>query len=54
MPATSLFDRSLAQPSRETVPGYRVDLANRPIFLVRGADQHGGNDFAIGHTERAS
>ncbi len=45
MPATSLYDRSLAEPPRTPVPGYRVDLANRPIFLLRGSDRHGGNDF---------
>ncbi len=43
MPATSLFDRSIVQ--RDIVAKFAV----MPIFLVRGLDRHGGNDFKIGH-----
>jgi Phytanoyl-CoA dioxygenase (PhyH) len=48
MPSTSLFDRSLQMGTgSNTAP---VEFARRPIWLVRGVDRHGGNDFAIGHT----
>lgn len=48
MPSTSLYDRSI-DPGRAsaTVP---LQFAERPIWLVRGVDRHGGNDFSIGHT----
>jgi ectoine hydroxylase-related dioxygenase (phytanoyl-CoA dioxygenase family) len=47
MPATSLFDRSLRPvQGRSGVP---VDFAQRPLWLVRGVDRHGGNDFTTGH-----
>jgi hypothetical protein len=47
MPATSHFDRSLYPPS--TSPnGLTVDFANRPLWLVRGMDRTGRNDFTIG------
>ena len=48
MPSTSLYDRTI-DPGRvsATVP---LDFAQRPIWLVRGTDRHGSNDFEIGHT----
>ncbi len=46
MPATSEFDRSQVANAST---GYTVDFANRPIWLVRGEDRTGRNDFAVGH-----
>jgi hypothetical protein len=47
MPSTSHFDRtrSVAKVS-SIVP---VEFAGRPIWLVRGIDRCGRNDFATGH-----
>lgn len=48
MPATAHYDRSLPMGSASsTVP---VEFAQRPIWLVRGVDRCGRNDFDIGHT----
>jgi ectoine hydroxylase-related dioxygenase (phytanoyl-CoA dioxygenase family) len=47
MPATSLFDRELMKPSAQS--GYTVDFATRPLWLLRGSDRAGRNDFTIGH-----
>ena len=48
MPASSEFDRAMYEP--RTLPnGLRVDYRNRPIWLLRGQDRSGRNDFAIGH-----
>lgn len=47
MPATSLFDRTLMP--RSAASGYTIDFANRPIWLLRGVDRTGRNDFAVGH-----
>jgi ectoine hydroxylase-related dioxygenase (phytanoyl-CoA dioxygenase family) len=44
MPATSHFDRSIA--SRDSS---LARFARRPIWLVRGIDRSGKNDFKIGH-----
>jgi hypothetical protein len=47
MPSTSLFDRALRPvQGRSGVP---VNFAQRPLWLVRGTDRHGGNDFTTGH-----
>jgi len=46
MPSSSLFDRCGAA---DTSAGYMVDFSKRPIWLVRGRDQSGRNDFQIGH-----
>jgi ectoine hydroxylase-related dioxygenase (phytanoyl-CoA dioxygenase family) len=43
MPATSHFDRSIA--TRDKV----ANFAARPIWLVRGVDRTGKNDFTVGH-----
>lgn len=48
MPATSHFDRALLQPGASTST-YLVDFSQRPIWLVRGVDRTGKNDFRIGH-----
>jgi ectoine hydroxylase-related dioxygenase (phytanoyl-CoA dioxygenase family) len=50
MPAASLFDRSVANNVMKSTQGaVRVDYANRPIWLARGRDALGQNDFTIGH-----
>ena len=46
MPATSHFDRALMPTTNN---GYRIDFARRPIWLLRGRDRTGRNDFTIGH-----
>jgi hypothetical protein len=47
MPSTSHFDRSVAPM---TSYGSRpVDFRRRPIWLVRGVDRCGQNDFRVGH-----
>lgn len=47
MPATSYFDRDLFE--RSSASGFTVDFSTRPLWLVRGADRTGKNDFTIGH-----
>lgn len=46
MPATSLFDRSLVFENS----GFRVDFGKRPLWLLRGKDVTGANDFELGHS----
>lgn len=48
MPATSLFDRGLIETKTDKA-GLTVDFAGRPIWLLRGQDRTGRNDFTIGH-----
>ena len=47
MPATSVFDRTLRPAHGKT--GVPVDFARRPLWLVRGVDRSGRNDFVVGH-----
>ncbi len=47
MPASSHFDRSLKPVDGKT--GVPVSFATRPLWLLRGRDVSGRNDFAIGH-----
>lgn len=47
MPASSLFDRSL-QPAQGQ-SGLSVSFATRPLWLLRGCDLAGANDFQVGH-----
>lgn len=47
MPATSLFDRKLKPLDGKT--GVAVNFAERPIWLLRGVDRTGKNDFVVGH-----
>ena len=47
MPATSLFDRSLNPVAGKS--GVAVSFATRPLWLLRGVDRSGRNDFEIGH-----
>ena len=47
MPSTSWFRRDMEMP----FSGYQVDFAHRPIWLVKGRDICGKNDFEIGHDQ---
>ena len=47
MPASSIFRRDLYRASRAS--GYLVDFSQRPLWLLRGEDVSGHNDFSIGH-----
>jgi Phytanoyl-CoA dioxygenase (PhyH) len=47
MPATSHFDRSLRPVDGQS--GVPVDFAQRPLWLLRGVDRCGLNDFDTGH-----
>ena len=47
MPATSVFDRELRPVDGKS--GVPVDFARRPLWLVRGVDRSGRNDFSTGH-----
>lgn len=47
MPATSVFDRTLRPVDGQS--GVPVNFARRPLWLVKGRDRSGRNDFSIGH-----
>ena len=47
MPATSVFERDLRPVDGKT--GVAVNFAQRPIWLLRGVDRSGRNDFSVGH-----
>jgi Phytanoyl-CoA dioxygenase (PhyH) len=47
MPASSVFERNLNPVEGKS--GIPVDFARRPIWLVKGVDRTGRNDFTIGH-----
>ena len=47
MPSTSVFQRRLNPADGNS--GILVAFANRPLWLVKGKDQTGRNDFAVGH-----
>jgi ectoine hydroxylase-related dioxygenase (phytanoyl-CoA dioxygenase family) len=47
MPATSVFERDLRPADGKT--GVAVNFANRPLWLLRGVDRSGRNDFQRGH-----
>lgn len=47
MPGTSVFERDLIAPGDAS--GYRVDFSTRPLWLLRGKDHTGRNDFRAGH-----
>ena len=49
MPGTSLFDRSLRPVDGKS--GVPVSFATRPLWLLRGRDVTGLNDFRIGFPE---
>ena len=50
MPATSVFERDLRPVDGKS--GVAVDFARRPLWLLRGTDRSGRNDFEIGHRRR--
>jgi ectoine hydroxylase-related dioxygenase (phytanoyl-CoA dioxygenase family) len=47
MPASSMFDRNLKPMDGQT--GVPVSFATRPLWLLRGRDVSGCNDFTTGH-----
>ena len=47
MPTTSHFDREMGK--KIEINSKAVNFSDRPLFLVRGNDQCGLNDFEIGH-----
>jgi hypothetical protein len=47
MPSTSVFERDLRPADGKT--GLSLDFARRPLWLVRGVDRSGRNDFEVGH-----
>jgi hypothetical protein len=47
MPATSVFERDLRPVDGKS--GVPVNFARRPLWLVKGSDRSGRNDFNIGH-----
>ena len=47
MPGSSHFDREMFTPSAEV--SYTIDFSSRPLWLLRGEDRTGQNDFSIGH-----
>jgi ectoine hydroxylase-related dioxygenase (phytanoyl-CoA dioxygenase family) len=49
MPGSSHFDRELLQPTDAS--GYLVDFSTRPLWLLRGEDKTGLNNFRIGHAD---
>jgi hypothetical protein len=49
MPATSVFERESER--QQSQAGVRFSLSRRPIWLLRGRDASGRNDFLIGHGE---
>lgn len=48
MPGTSEFSRNLKPVDGES--GVPVQFASRPLWLLRGKDQTGRNDFEVGHS----
>lgn len=50
MPGTSLFDRNIKPSDGKT--GLAVSFATRPLWLLRGQDRTGQNDFTTGHHAR--
>lgn len=48
MPATSHYDRAIDMGKVSALSA--LDFAGRPIWLLRGVDRSGLNDFRIGHT----
>ena len=47
MPSTSVFERNLRPADGKT--GLSLDFARRPLWLVKGIDRSGRNDFEVGH-----
>ena len=49
MPSTSVFERDLRPVDGKS--GVPVNFARRPLWLVKGTDRSGRNDFNIGHSQ---
>jgi len=49
MPSTSVFERDLRPVDGQS--GVPVNFARRPLWLVKGRDRSGRNDFNIGHKQ---
>ena len=47
MPANSVFERATADDHVQS--GIAFSMSKRPIWLLRGKDRSGHNDFAVGH-----
>jgi ectoine hydroxylase-related dioxygenase (phytanoyl-CoA dioxygenase family) len=47
MPASSVFERNLNPVAGKS--GVPVSFATRPLWLLRGKDRSGRNDFQVGH-----
>ena len=47
MPGSSLYDRGMQVGSGQD--DVQTDLSQRALFLLRGEDRTGKNDFEIGH-----
>jgi ectoine hydroxylase-related dioxygenase (phytanoyl-CoA dioxygenase family) len=47
MPSTSVFERNLNPVDGQS--GVPVNFARRPLWLVKGRDRSGRNDFSLGH-----
>ena len=47
MPSTSVFERDLRPVDGKS--GVPVNFARRPLWLVKGVDRSGRNDFSVGH-----
>lgn len=47
MPASSVFERTLRPADGNS--GVPVDFSRRPLWLLRGVDRSGRNDFVTGH-----
>ncbi|MGK6308924.1 phytanoyl-CoA dioxygenase family protein [Variovorax sp. DT-64] len=52
MPSTSVFERSLRPADGKT--GVAVNFAQRPLWLLRGVDRSGRNDFEVGHRRQVA
>ncbi|WP_218511130.1 phytanoyl-CoA dioxygenase family protein [Variovorax sp. dw_308] len=52
MPATSVFERDLRPADGKS--GVAVNFAQRPLWLLRGVDRSGRNDFEVGHQRRVA
>ena len=47
MPSTSVFERDLRPVDGKS--GVPVNFARRPLWLLKGVDRSGRNDFTVGH-----
>ena len=50
MPSTSVFERNLRPADGKS--GVSVNFAERPLWLLKGVDRSGRNDFEVGHRAR--